>query len=163
MADDTTPRKLWCSNPMSVREFMQAAGQTINDTPTLPSEEDKELRFSLLREEFEEFAEAWYTDSLTEVYDALLDMMVIIEGTALTLGLDLERGMREVLRSNSTKINPQTMKPYEGGGSKKVQKGPHYIPPNLRSIVKSPDEKTELERMSDTDERMLNSPSNTSI
>ena len=127
----------------AVREFHELIGAPVGSRPMMPDLKRRELRAELIREEAMEFAsamgftycldcEAWedYGNAdLVAAADALGDLLVVINGAALELGLDLEPIFDEIHRSNMTK----------GGGEVradgKALKGPGYEPPVLAPII----------------------------
>jgi len=72
---------------IQVRAFQKAFDQTLNDKPTLLSDEESELRFALGSEELEEYADATVAEDLVEVLDSLVDQAYILFGTVNAHGL----------------------------------------------------------------------------
>ena len=71
-------------------------------------------------------------DCLVEAYDAVLDLMVVVIGTGVAMGTDLQPGWDEVHASNLTKFIDGHRR-YDG----KWVKGPSYRPANLRPIIEA--------------------------
>lgn len=115
-----------------VREFMLKAGQECPGKPTVPPVETMALRIRLIAEEFGELTEAMGDKSLVKVYDALLDLQVVVIGTAVAFGLDLDPGWAEVHRSNMSKFIDGHRRP-DG----KWMKGPSYSPADLWPIIQA--------------------------
>lgn len=89
------------------------------------------LRKDLLKEELEELEHALAKRDPVEVLDALTDLQYVLDGTYLSTGLwpYKEAAFKEVHRSNMTKsLN------YNEDG--KTVKGPNYVPPNLKEVLK---------------------------
>lgn len=117
-----------------VREFHQAYDVTIQHEPKLPDTYEEELlRRDLLEEEFDEFKEAQSLEDLVGIADALADMAYIIYGTALVYGINLDAVVREVHRSNMTKLGADGQPIRRSDG--KVLKGPLYSPPNIEGVL----------------------------
>lgn len=123
-----------------VREFHVAVGAPISDKLAyFPSHAG--TRHSMLREEVSEYGEAcdnaWLTladdDSMVEIADALADIVYVAYGGALEHGIDLDAVLREVHRSNMTKVRSDgsVLKRVDG----KVLKPATYEPPNLRKAL----------------------------
>lgn len=91
------------------------------------------LRTSLLREETEEFAQAAAASDIVEVADALADVVYIAYGSALTYGIDLDAVIREVHRSNMSKLGPDGRPVMREDG--KVLKGDDYSPPDIAAVL----------------------------
>lgn len=84
------------------------------------------LRQKFLLEEFKEYLEAEMDEDPIKVADALGDMIYVIYGTALQYGIDLDRVVGEIHKSNMTK---------DANGNGKAIKGDKYIPADLTFIV----------------------------
>lgn len=136
---------------LMVEQFHRAFGVTINYYPTVPSQHDIDLRRNLIDEEAAEFREA---KTLTEVKDALGDLLYVVYGAAICYGIDLEPIFEEIHRSNMTKLwtdeevkslpifcvvfsslpsgeRRHVVKRNDG----KVIKSPSYTPANLATVL----------------------------
>lgn len=130
---------------VSVRRFMEAGRQEVNDYPAIPSQEATQLRHNLLAEEYWEYVAADNNFELAratgepvsdhhfiDLADALADMVYVIAGTAITYGIDLDEALREVCRSNDTKIvDGQLIRRGDG----KILKPEGYEPPDLAAVL----------------------------
>ena len=94
------------------------------------------LRFNLMKEENEEYLEAVQNNDLTEIADALGDMLYILCGTILEHGLQhkIEEVFDEIQRSNMSKLGEDGNPIYREDG--KVLKGPNYFKPCFETILK---------------------------
>ncbi|MFP9099307.1 MazG nucleotide pyrophosphohydrolase domain-containing protein [Flavobacterium sp. RHBU_24] len=94
------------------------------------------LRYNLMKEENEEYLEAVQNNDLTEVADALGDMLYILCGTIIEHGLQhkIEDVFNEIQRSNMSKLDSNGLPIYREDG--KVMKGPNYFKPNFEEILK---------------------------
>lgn len=111
-------------------KFMVASDQTVDTF----NESQYNLYLNLIREEFNELQVAIDDNDKTEQLDALLDMIVVIVGAIHSAGFDGEGGWNEVIRSNMSKIDPDTgkVKKREDG---KVLKPASFSPPNLEPFL----------------------------
>jgi len=93
------------------------------------------LRFTLMREENEEYLEAAKANSEVEIADALGDMLYILCGTILNHGMQdvIVDVFNEIHRSNMSKLDKDGKPIYREDG--KVLKGPNYSPPALEVIL----------------------------
>ncbi len=124
----------WSSPAPLVREFHVQFGLTMYETPTLDlPEELVRLRTALVQEEAAELFSAVSRYDIVQVADGLADLVYVLYGTALTFGIDLDAVVREVHRSNMTKLGPDGKPIVRADG--KVLKGPNYEPPNLRRVL----------------------------
>ena len=119
-----------------VEEFHRVFGHPIDQDL---NSEQIELRFNLIKEEFTEAAEELATLAMQSDKGAsqegktktkikltkeLADMLYVIYGTAVALGLPLEDAFKEVHRSNMSKLGPEgeVLRREDG----KILKGPNY-------------------------------------
>lgn len=88
-------------------------------------------RDKFIKEELKEFQDA---KTLVKKYDALVDMLFVINGTMYIMGLDIKRGWDAVYESNMTKEYVEWGKGKHGST---VHKGQFYAPPTdaLRQIL----------------------------
>jgi len=120
----------------AVKEFHSAFGLGINEKPIADLGEAKNLlRFNLMKEENEEYLEAANNNDLTEVADALGDMLYILCGTIIEHGMQhkIEEVFDEIQSSNMSKLGADGKPIYREDG--KVLKGPNYFKPNIESIL----------------------------
>ena len=120
----------------NVKDFHQAFGQRVGETPELPSKEERELRRKLLAEEYTEYVVAEYNNDIVEIADALADIIYIAAGTAVSYGIPLDRVFSEVHRSNMAKlVDGKVIRRSDG----KVQKPDGWNPPDIKAILSSKD------------------------
>ncbi len=120
----------------AVHEFHMAFGLGINSSPVADLGEAKNmLRFNLMKEENEEYLEAANNNDLTEVADALGDMLYILCGTIIEHGMQhkIEEVFDEIQRSNMSKLGDNGQPVLREDG--KVLKGPKYFQPDIRAIL----------------------------
>lgn len=106
--------------------------------PRLPEKKDDycdlvRMRFSLIDEEFNELVDALGNLDIVEVADALADLVYVIYGAALTIGIDLDACIDEVHRSNMSKLDADGKPIFREDG--KILKSDLYEPPNLESVL----------------------------
>lgn len=120
-----------------VEGFHIAFGIQNNDTPTLLDEDGATLRFSLMKEENEEYLEAAKNGDIVEIADALGDQLYILCGTLLRHGLQLkiEEVFMEIQRSNMSKLDRNGKPIYREDG--KVLKSELYFKPDIEKVLKS--------------------------
>lgn len=122
----------------AVEEFHSAFGLGIAAAPTVELSSEKiKLRYELMKEENEEYFEAAQKGDLTEVADALGDMLYILCGTILEHGMQdkIEEVFEEIQRSNMSKLGTDGKPVYREDG--KVLKGPNYFKPDLEKFFQS--------------------------
>lgn len=117
----------------AVGDFHRACQLPVSPRPQLPDSAARRLRMRLLLEEVSELAEAEIGEDLTQIADALADIVYIACGTAQAYGIPLDEVFAEVHRSNLTKLAADgTVVVREDG---KILKGAHYEPPNIARII----------------------------
>lgn len=146
-----------------------AMGFPVASYPQVPSVSDRERRLRLILEEFLELTEAMgfrlvqcnsgifkpehvegSRYDLVETLDALADLDVVINGTAVEFGLPMLSANREVYLSNMSKLLPDGKAAINGvtpgyregephyradAPIGKGLKGPNYIPPNIHRLI----------------------------
>jgi predicted HAD superfamily Cof-like phosphohydrolase len=115
-----------------VMEFHRAFGQRIGEQPALPEMEERNLRYLLLEEEFNEYEKAESENDLVEIADALADIIYIACGTAVSYGIPLDKIFDEVHRSNMTKlVDGKVLRRKDG----KIQKPAGWTAPDVAGIL----------------------------
>lgn len=92
------------------------------------------MRERLLLEEVLEYCHANEERDLVGIADGLADIVYVAFGTALAHGIDLQRVLEEVHRSNMSKLGEDGQPLLREDG--KVLKGPNYSPPNIASVLR---------------------------
>ena len=116
-----------------VGDFMQAFGQSVEEQPTWPDFNTRELRVDLIQEEVDELVEAISNKDMVEIADALTDILYVVYGAGHTFGIDLDECFTEVHASNMSKLGEDGTPIKADNG--KVMKGPGFFAPNLESIL----------------------------
>ncbi len=123
----------YMSNFEDVKKFMKTFGQIIRTKPQFPDEKTIQLRFDLIKEEINELEDAIKTKNLTEVADALTDILYVTYGAGCAYGIDLDKCFKEVQRANMSKLGNDGKPIFNDKG--KVMKGPNYSAPNLKQFI----------------------------
>ena len=118
-----------------VAEFHTAFLIGNNHRPNLLSFKEASLRYTLMREENEEYLEACRKEDLEGIADALGDQLYVLLGTALRHGLmeRLDSIFLEIHRSNMSKLDAHGQPIYREDG--KVLKSKEWSPPNLGPLL----------------------------
>lgn len=118
-----------------LREFHAAGGFALPGEPTLDISADRftsdEKRQDMLDKEVQELRDAVAARDLTEIADALADIVYVCIGTAVTYGLPFDVIFAEVHRSNMTKFEGGPVIDEDG----KIVKGPYYEPPRIAALL----------------------------
>ena len=121
------------SNFEDVKTFMEAFGQMVRTKPQFPDNKTMELRFDLIKEEFNELKLAMKTKNLKEIADALTDILYVTYGAGHAFGINLDKCFNEVQKSNMSKLGADGKPIYNENG--KVMKGPKYFKPDLKQFL----------------------------
>ena len=113
---------------------MEVFGQEVKTKSEFPSDKIVQLRYELIKEELDEFAQALKDKDLKEVADSLTDILYVTYGAGHAFGIDLDKCFDEVQRSNMSKLGEDGKPIYNDKG--KVMKGPNYFQPDLGKFVK---------------------------
>lgn len=142
------PRNSYHDTP--VVEFHETFGVPVAWKPTVPPVDRIKLRIELIKEELIELIEACgmlegiapaleqplnpcREVNLLEVADALTDLRYVVDGACLEFGLPAEKLLREVHRSNMSKLGSDGKPVLREDG--KILKGPNFTLPDLKSIL----------------------------
>lgn len=114
--------------------------QKINSIPTHLDDDTLALREKLIKEEYGEFMDAVIRyrnrnkqQGFIEMCDALGDMMVVILGTFVSMGVDPYKVMWEICLSNMSKADEDGSPKMREDG--KVLKGPYFFKPDLEGAI----------------------------
>ena len=121
------------SNFNKVGTFMKTFGQEVKTKPSFSSDKINKLRIDLIKEELDELQEAMKNNDLSEVADALTDILYVTYGAGHAFGIDLDKCFDEVQNSNMSKLGEDGNPIYNESG--KVMKGPKYFKPDLSKFV----------------------------
>ena len=121
------------NNFQKVKAFMQTFGQEVKEKAEFPNEKIIKLRYDLIKEELEELKEAIEQKDMTEIADALTDILYVTYGAGHAFGINLDKCFNEVQESNMSKLGEDNKPIYNEHG--KVMKGPNYFKPNLNKYL----------------------------
>ncbi len=114
--------------------FMKTFGQEVKTYPSFSSTKINDLRTSLIEEELDELKQAIKDKNLSEVADALTDILYVTYGAGHAFGLNLDISFDEVQKSNMSKLGLDGKPIYNEKG--KVMKGPNYFLPDFSKLFK---------------------------
>lgn len=116
-------------------EFHKAFGHPIARKLT---DEEYRLRLKLIGEEWSEFCQEAAGLDLEKPSDGfakeMADLIYVLVGTAIAMGINIEKAFELVHQSNMSKLSPVTGKPVLRADGK-VLKGPNYKAPDLTSCM----------------------------
>jgi len=113
-----------------VQEFHEKYGCLTKYEPTMPEPDVLLLRSRLIVEEAAEFLKAASNRDMVEMCDAIGDLLYVVYGTAVVMGVNMEPISAEIQRSNMSK---------DGGGKDsggKIMKGPDFEEPDIAGKLK---------------------------
>jgi phosphoribosyl-ATP pyrophosphohydrolase len=106
----------------------------IAEEPSFPDEEMRELNLKLIEEEFKELILATGQDDIVETADAIVDLIYVTIGMAITHGIPIEEVFAEVHRTNMAKFPDGKVTLNHYG---KIMKPEGWEPPNIERILSS--------------------------
>ena len=124
------------TNFEKVKEFHEVFGCNIGDnsSPGFVDSFEPVLRLKLIKEEYEELLEAIEKGQDNEkIAKELVDLLYVVYGTGVAMGLDLDRAFDLVHTSNLSKLDDDGNPIYNSYG--KVIKSVNYLPPNLSELT----------------------------
>ena len=104
------------TNFEKVRLFMTTFGQEVKNKASLSSENINNLRINLIEEELNEFKEAVKKKDLKEAADALTDILYVTYGAGHAFGINLDKCVEEVQKSNMSKLGYEGKPIYDENG-----------------------------------------------
>lgn len=111
-----------------IEEFMRTGGQEVPDQLTVGGAELRILRYHLIKEELNEYADA---KTIEEIADAIADLAYVVIGASVAHGIDLAPVFDEVHAAN--------MRKFEGGVNirpdGKILKPKDWRPPNIEGVL----------------------------
>lgn len=121
------------SNFDKVKEFHRAYGQPVGEEPKGLLASRKVLRMNLIDEECAEMYESMRDGDLVNTAKELADILYVVYGTAVEMGIDIDAVFEAVHESNMSKLDEDGKPIYREDG--KVIKGPNYTPPNIEAVL----------------------------
>lgn len=89
---------------MAVKEFHEAFGHPVSETPVSMSKERAKARYEWLLEEINEFLEAVDNEDIVEQADAMIDTIYFALGTLVEMGVKPEKLFDIVQNANMSKL-----------------------------------------------------------
>lgn len=117
-----------------VKQFNETYQVTVYNVPTLPNEQEKSRIDSLIREEYLEVNGAMDEDDLLQIAKELTDVLYVTAQQMDALGLPVDALLREVQRSNMSKLGADGKPIFREDG--KVLKGPNYSQADIKTVLK---------------------------
>lgn len=113
-----------------ILEFHLACGHYVGKKPEIPSASVMKLRYNLVEEEMEETLDAIVTDDLEKIADGIADSIVVLLGTAVSYGIDMQPIWDEVHETNMAKTGSRKR---EDGKSLKPE---GWQPPDIKRLLR---------------------------
>ncbi len=119
---------------MLVKQFNETYGVEMSDKPRLPTEVEAYRISELINEELYETEVELDNMRLPELAKELTDILYVTAQQMAVLGLPIDALLREVQRSNLSKLGSNGKPIYRDDG--KVLKGPDYSPADIISVLR---------------------------
>lgn len=111
-----------------VKDFHEKHEQKISHRPSVVDDDVLMLRYKLIREECSELLSAILMGDIEEAADGMADLIYVVEGTAVSLGIDLEEVFNVVHKNNMLK---PTQKREDG----KIVKPEDHNTPSISEVL----------------------------
>lgn len=115
-----------------IRQFHDAYGHTVNEIPTLIPAGELMMRKRLIDEEGRELFDAIDSGNLEHIAKEAADLVYVVVGACISFGIPFTQVLKEVHRSNMSKLGADGMPIYRDDG--KVLKGPNYKPASIEGV-----------------------------
>ena len=112
-----------------VLEFHKKFGCHIGEKPGFPSTEEEELKLRLVVEEYEELLLGIIHRDLAEIADAIIDLKYVLNGMAISYGIDLDPLWVAVQETNMAKEGGSTR------GDGKILKPKGWVAPDIKGLL----------------------------
>ena len=116
-----------------VQQFNKTYKVPVVSIPTVPDEPEATRMVNLITEELMELNEAIDNRDIIEFADAVADILYVTAQQAVVLGLPVDALLREVHRSNMSKLDDNGEPILREDG--KVLKGSNFTPPDISGIL----------------------------
>lgn len=116
-----------------VEQFHRKAGQLVNKSPQVPSQDVKALRLCLHREEYSELSEAIMSNDMVEIADGIADLIYVLLGTAVSYGIDMDPIFHDVHVTNMLKLGGADGPQFDSNG--KIVKPKGWRPPRVEQLL----------------------------
>lgn len=93
------------------------------------------FRVKFMKEEVEEFEQAWDEGNEAEMFDALLDLVYVAMGTAHLLGYPWHEGWTKVQEANMKKVRATSAAESKRGSSYDVVKPEGWTAPDINAVL----------------------------
>lgn len=117
----------------AIRQFMDKFSLLTNATPVHLKHQQLVDRVQLMAEELDEFCDAADIQDMAGMADALIDLVYVVKGTAVQLGLPWEALMNDVHGANMRKEPGRTKR----GQAHDVTKPAGWVGPQTAEILKA--------------------------
>lgn len=105
-------------------------------TPSMIDRETFDFRLKFMKEELEEYVEAYEAGDLEGCFDALVDLKYVVDGTADLHGFPMDRGTGEVQRANMQKKRAESAEESKRDTQLDVVKPEGWEPPRMDAVLR---------------------------
>lgn len=119
-----------------VQEFHDKFDLPRPERPSMIDRETYEFRLKFMREELEEYVNAYEDGDLEGCFDALVDLKYVVDGTADLHGFPMDRGTGEVQRANMDKRRAESADESKRDSALDVVKPDDWAPPKMEAVLR---------------------------
>lgn len=130
---DAPVRQRSLTSFQQVKHFHTVFDAPVGKRPGIITTDRQALRWKLLHEELAELANAEDAKDIVGIADGIGDCLVILLGTAVEYGIDMDAVLTEIYRSNMSKLDEKGLPIFREDG--KILKGPNFSKPDLKRVL----------------------------
>lgn len=125
------------SNYGDVHNFHRKFGLPHPKIPQLLDEDTQAFRMKFMAEELDEFDKAWNHNDLATAADSLIDLVYVVMGTAVMMGLPWQALWDAVQYANMRKVRAESADDEKSVRKHRldVVKPPGWQPPNIKAVL----------------------------
>ncbi len=120
-----------CNMFEDIVDFHRKFSLPVPKVPCYPEEEIMSFRIKFMQEELQEFVDAFGEGDLTKGFDALIDLVYVVLGTARMMNLPWNDGWREVHQANMRKVKALSAAQSKRGSKFDVVKPEGWVNPEI--------------------------------
>ena len=123
------------SDHQDVKDFQTKFEIPMPETPTFLNYDEYLFRTNFMYEELAEFEQSNTDKDMEGAADALVDLVYVVHGTALMMGIPWEKIWNEVQRANMTKVRATSAEQSKRDTALDVIKPSGWVGPNHKEAL----------------------------
>lgn len=124
---------------VDIQDFHQKFGLEYVGPPRFLPPDVHEFRLKFMKEELNEYDEAYHARNMHDQFDALIDLAYVLFGTNHLHGFPFAAGWRLVHSANMAKVRAERAEDSKRGSKFDVVKPPGWVAPDLTPLLPKPE------------------------